>query len=84
MVFVMETSTSPTKFAEVRSYVELQQRIHEALRKQHPEWVEPNGDCPTCDSYELRLAQLLGLSPAKKDRTGPLTSLAREQQNSPV
>jgi len=41
---------------------QLQQEIHDALRLQHPEWVEPNGDCPTCESYESRLAQLLGLS----------------------
>jgi hypothetical protein len=61
MLFVMETSTSPTKSDEIRSYVQLQQQIHQALRKEHPEWVEPNGDCPTCESYESRLAELLGL-----------------------
>ena len=44
------------------SYNELQQQIHDDLRIQHPEWVEPNGNCPTCDSYELRLAELLGLA----------------------
>lgn len=47
---------------QIHSYSELQQRIHEDLRIQHPDWVEPNGDCPTCDSYESRLAELLGLS----------------------
>jgi hypothetical protein len=46
---------------EIHSYSELQRQIHEDLRAQHPEWVEPNGNCPTCDSYELRLAELLGL-----------------------
>jgi hypothetical protein len=46
---------------EIHSYNELQQQIHEHLRIQHPDWIEPNGDCPTCDSYELRLAELLGL-----------------------
>jgi hypothetical protein len=46
---------------QIHSYTELQQQIHEDLRAQHPEWVEPNGDCPACDSYELRLAELLGL-----------------------
>jgi hypothetical protein len=46
---------------EIHSYSELQQQIHEHLRIQHPDWIEPNGDCPTCDSYELRLAELLGL-----------------------
>jgi hypothetical protein len=44
------------------SYNELQQQIHADLRIQHPDWVKPNGDCPTCDSYELRLAELLGLT----------------------
>lgn len=46
---------------QIHSYSELQQQIHEDLRIQHPEWVRPNGDCPTCDSYESRLAELLGL-----------------------
>jgi hypothetical protein len=41
---------------------QLQQQIHDALRVQHPEWVEAKGDCPTCESYESRLAELLGLS----------------------
>jgi hypothetical protein len=46
---------------QMHCYSDLQQRIHEDLRIQHPDWVEPNGDCPTCDSYESRLAELLGL-----------------------
>jgi hypothetical protein len=46
----------------IHSYSELRQQIHKELRVQHPEWVEPNGDCPTCDSYESRLAELLGLT----------------------
>jgi hypothetical protein len=48
--------------AQIHPYTELQQRIHDDLRIQHPEWIEPNGHCPTCDSYELRLAELLGLT----------------------
>jgi len=47
---------------EIHSYRELQQQIHENLRRQHPEWVRSNGECPTCDSYESRLAKLLGLT----------------------
>jgi hypothetical protein len=46
---------------EIHSYAELQQQIHEDLRIQHPDWVKPNGGCPNCDSYESRLAELLGL-----------------------
>jgi hypothetical protein len=52
---------------EIRSYIELQRQIHNALRVEHPEWVEANGDCPTCDSYELRLVELLGLSSPKNE-----------------
>jgi len=44
---------------EVPGYAKLQREIHDALRAQHPEWVQPGGDCPTCDSYESRLAELL-------------------------
>ena len=42
---------------EIHSYAELQQRIHDDLRVQHPEWVEADGNCPTCESYERRLAE---------------------------
>ena len=41
------------------SFTKLQRDIHDALRAQHPEWVQPDGDCPTCDSYETRFAELL-------------------------
>jgi hypothetical protein len=47
---------------EIRSYADLQRQIHEDLRVQHPEWVEPSGRSPICDSYESRLAELLGLT----------------------
>jgi hypothetical protein len=41
------------------SIAELRQQIHDDLRIQHPEWIQPNGGCPKCDSYESRLAELL-------------------------
>jgi hypothetical protein len=41
------------------SIAELRQQIHDDLRIQHPEWVEPNGESAKCDSYESRLAELL-------------------------
>jgi hypothetical protein len=58
----MKTNTLSTASNEVRAYAQLQHEIHDALRVQHPEWVEPNGDCPTCESYESRLAELLSIS----------------------
>ena len=44
---------------QIHTYTELRHQIHDDLRIQHPEWVEPNGECPKCDSYESRLAELL-------------------------
>jgi hypothetical protein len=48
--------------------VQLQREIHDALRIQHPDWIEPDGDCPTCKSYESRLEKLLGLSSPRDPR----------------
>jgi hypothetical protein len=44
---------------QIHTYSELLQQIHDDLRIQHPEWVQPNGECPMCDSYEARLMELL-------------------------
>jgi len=44
----------------IHTYTELRQQIHNDLRIQHPEWVQPNGESPICDSYEVRLMELLG------------------------
>ena len=60
----MNANDFPAAFssaAEIHSYAELQQRIHDDLRVQHPEWVEPDGNCPTCESYERRLAESIDL-----------------------
>jgi hypothetical protein len=46
---------------EIRTYAELLQQIHDDLRIQNPEWVEPNGESPMCDAYEARLIELLTL-----------------------
>ena len=35
--------------------------MHEDLRIQHPEWVQPNGESPMCDSYEARLMETLNV-----------------------
>jgi hypothetical protein len=54
--FTNPIATSP----QIHTYTELRQQIHDDLRIQHPEWVEPNGESPMCDSYEARLMELLG------------------------
>jgi hypothetical protein len=69
MFFAMKTNTIPRTLNEIRSYAQLQQEIHDALRVEHPEWVQPDGDCPTCESYESRLAELLGVAPSNEDRS---------------
>jgi hypothetical protein len=43
------------------SFAALKTEIHDALRLQHPEWIEDNGQSAICDSYEARLAELLDL-----------------------
>ena len=57
---------------QIHTYSELRQQIHDDLRIQHPEWVQPNGECPMCDSYESRLMELL----ANCTRTGSDKSVA--------
>jgi hypothetical protein len=55
-----ESFTKPIAMShQIHTYTELRQQIHDDLRIQHPEWVEPNGESPMCDSYEARLVGLL-------------------------
>jgi hypothetical protein len=44
---------------KVRTLAELLQQIRNDLRIQHPEWIQPTGETPMCDSYEARLMELL-------------------------
>jgi hypothetical protein len=46
---------------EIRTYSELQKLMHDALRNQHPEWIEANGTSPLLESYDARFADLLTL-----------------------
>ena len=58
MKFVSGTKLMTVPY-QIHTYTELRQQVHNDLRIQHPEWVEPNGESPTCDSYEARLVELL-------------------------
>jgi len=69
MVLAMKTDASRRATKEVEPYVRLQRQMHEALLREHPEWVQPNGECPMCEAYESRLAELLGLSPHSEHRS---------------
>src|SRR5262249_12287792 len=44
---------------QIHTYAERRQHIHNDIRIQHPEWVQPGGESPMCDSYEARLVKLL-------------------------
>lgn len=59
----------------IPAYAHLQREMHDALLAQHPDWILPNGDSPTCDSYDARLAELL-------TQTLPTTSRGLKQTNS--
>jgi len=56
---ILEPTDPIAASRQIHTYAELRKQIHDDLRIQHPEWVEPNGGCPKCDSYESRLAELL-------------------------
>jgi hypothetical protein len=60
---------------EVQTYADLRKQFHDDLRIQHPEWIQPNGECPVCDSYEARLMELLDGS----KRTKPNRSTDRDR-----
>lgn len=42
-----------------KAIADLREQIHDDLRRQHPEWVLPNGESPMCDAYEARLMDLI-------------------------
>ena len=55
----MKTTRSTMLVPEVPGYTELQREMHDALRAQHPEWIEADGKSPACDYYESLFAVLL-------------------------
>jgi hypothetical protein len=64
--YFMQTTLTPA----IRTYAELQEQLHRDLLAQHPEWIEPNGECPKCDNYDRRFAELISFF-----RTGNLNSI---------
>jgi hypothetical protein len=53
-------TTAPAPLTKIHTYAELRQQVRDDLRLQHPEWIQPDGESPICDSYEARLMELLG------------------------
>jgi hypothetical protein len=54
---------------QIDTYTELRQQVHNDLRIQHPEWIEPDGESPMCDSYDARLIDQLDALTSKGDPT---------------
>ena len=57
----MNATCLPNLGVEAPAYVALQRDMHDALLRQHPEWMESDGKCPKCDEYDRRFARSLGL-----------------------
>jgi hypothetical protein len=55
----MNATSLPALAVEAGPYVALQREMHDALLRQHPDWIERDGNCPKCDNYDRRFAQLL-------------------------
>jgi hypothetical protein len=66
---------------EVHTYADLRKQIHEDLRIQHPEWIQPNGESPLCDSYEGRLMETLqSLNQSKRNNSSDRSRRQLEQR----
>jgi len=50
-----------SRSGNIRSYAELQEQIHRDLLAQNPDWIESDGNCPKCDDYDRRLAELISI-----------------------
>lgn len=59
LVLAMNTTMSHHLVSAVPGYADLQRTMHDALLAQHPEWIQIDGDCPTCEDYDRRFAELL-------------------------
>lgn len=58
----MNAISLPPLPVEALAYVALQREMHEAILRQHPEWIERDGNCPKCGEYDRRFARSLTLS----------------------
>jgi hypothetical protein len=74
---------APKPIPSVRTYGELQRQLLKDLLAQHPEWIDAEGNCPTCDEYERRFAQLISIFKSQsKTTSGQKDDPKRKEQNS--
>ena len=60
-VYSTQTGTAARESHQLHSYAELKNQLHNDLLVQHPEWIDSDGSCPTCDEYDRRLAQIISM-----------------------
>ena len=63
------SGAAPKPTPSVRTYRELQRQLHKDLLAQHPEWIDADGNCSTCDDYDRRLAQLISIFKSRSKTT---------------
>ena len=57
----MNATSLPALAVEAPPYVALQREMHDALLRQHPEWMERDPNLSKCDEDDRRFARLLSL-----------------------
>jgi len=60
---------------QVDTFAKLLQQVRNDLRRQHPEWIQPNGQSPMCDFYEARLIELLSIPAESNDNTAAVSDV---------
>ncbi len=65
-----------------RSYAELQEQLHRDLLTQHPEWIDSDGNCPRCDEYDRRLAELIAIFQSANEQ--PVNKTAKATMNAAI
>jgi len=64
------SGSAPREHPSVRTYRQLKRELHKDLLAQHPEWIDADGNCPTCDDYERRFARLISIFKSQSKSIG--------------
>ena len=58
----------PTFITETESRQQAEQDLpgylRQVLRREHPEWINEQGECPPCEEYEAKISHLFPAEPA--------------------
>jgi hypothetical protein len=58
---------------DIQTLADLRRKIHDALREQNRQWIDPNGESSICESYDARFADLLARLCPSETQTGRVT-----------